>query len=112
MPRSARDGDRAAARATAIAAGSAAAVYAERGTLANGLAAWHPNRAHNKVIGAPRPPAWREPPSAPSRRSRSSRSGVVFTLRYDRRSRFGASVRLAPYGRPARVSGASTLERP
>jgi len=36
---SARHADRAAARATAIAASPAAAAYAERGTIANGLAA-------------------------------------------------------------------------
>jgi hypothetical protein len=53
MPPQPRHAERAAVRATAIAAGSAAAVYAERGTIANGLAAWHPSRAHNKVIGAP-----------------------------------------------------------
>src|SRR5215813_11890385 len=39
---SARHADRAAARATAIAADPAAAMYVERGTIANGLAAWHP----------------------------------------------------------------------
>jgi len=49
---SARHADRAAARATAIAAGPAAAVYVERGTIANGLAAWHPSRAHNNRIAS------------------------------------------------------------
>jgi len=63
---SARHADRAAARATAIAAGLAAAVYVERGTIANGLAAWHPSRAHNKIIGVPPTTVWREPPHAPS----------------------------------------------
>lgn len=62
MPRSARHAERAAARATAIAASSAAAAYAERGTIANGLAAWHPSRAHNKVIGAPSATCLARPP--------------------------------------------------
>ena len=64
----------------AIAAGSAAAVYAERDTIASGLAARNPSQAHNRVIGTP--PATRL--ARTSRAESAFRSHVRFRSHYGR----------------------------